>query len=484
MVPAQDLTAGRVIGERYRIESLLGSGGMGVLYVAEHLFTRRKVALKLLHPSRDDDLEQLHARFLSEARTAAAVRHPHIVDVLDMGTDERGLPFLVMELLTGQSLDRELTAERALTPEDTLALLLPVMGALAVLHDEQIVHRDVKPSNIFLSETPQGDVVPKLLDFGLARVVSDLRLTRSGVVIGTPLYMAPEHAAGAPVGPAADVWSLGIVLYECLAGRIPYVSTDGAAIAAQVLAGQIRPLREVRPDVPAPLAMAVERALRRDLQHRYRDMRDFARGLLAAALAAGIRLPDDPDPIGLPGFRRWADIGDPSATLSGATRIPTSRPPPSVSGIEARASTRELNAETGPRRKRRLLSRTPGGALRPAWPLVALLALGALATLVWFFGRDTTATGVRPLKPSAEALPAGQPPDRDRAIAAPPVLSAPKPIVTVLSPAAEPPAPSPKNARKPASSAKRGKRRPADERTEEEAKPRESAPLDVETEWK
>src|SRR4051812_40828279 len=119
MVPAPELTAGRIIGERYRIESPLGSGGMGGLYVAEHPFTRRKVALKLLHTSRDDDLVQLQARFLSEARTAAAVRHPNVVDVLDMGTDERGLPFLVMELLSGRSLDRELMTEGSLSPGET-----------------------------------------------------------------------------------------------------------------------------------------------------------------------------------------------------------------------------------------------------------------------------------------------------------------------------------------------------------------------------
>src|SRR4051812_38510419 len=135
MAPASEPLAGRIVGGRYRIESLLGSGGMGVLYVAEHVLTRRKVALKLLHPSRDDELEQVQARFLSEARTAAAVRHPHVVDVLDMGTDERGLPFLVMELLEGLSLDRAVLNEGSLSPELTLAYLLPIAGALAVLHD-------------------------------------------------------------------------------------------------------------------------------------------------------------------------------------------------------------------------------------------------------------------------------------------------------------------------------------------------------------
>ncbi|MFT3928470.1 MAG: protein kinase [Myxococcales bacterium] len=302
---ASELPVGQVVGGRYRIESLLGSGGMGVLYVAEHLFTHRRVALKLLHPERGDDLEQLQARFLTEARTASAVRHPHVVDVLDMGTDEEGMSFLVMELLEGFSLDRLLKAEKQLSPSQALAWILPIMGALAVLHDAGIVHRDIKPSNLFLCQAPSGKLHPKVLDFGLARVVSDLRLTRSGVVIGTPLYMAPEHAGGLDVGPQADVWSLGVVLYECLAGRAPYQAKDGQVLAAQVLAGHVQPLHVVRPDLPTPLAHAVERALRRDLALRYQDMRDFAKGLLAGALASGIEVPSDPDPVGLAGFSQW-----------------------------------------------------------------------------------------------------------------------------------------------------------------------------------
>jgi serine/threonine protein kinase len=207
--------------------------------------------------------------------------------------------------------------EGTLSPEQTLSYLLPIAGALAVLHDAGIVHRDVKPSNIFLCQTPPGRLLPKLLDFGLARVISDLRLTRSGVVIGTPLYMAPEHAAGAHVGPPADVWSLGVVLYECLSGVSPYNSTDSAVIATQIMAGKIRPLDEVCSGLPQPFAHAVERALRRDLEHRYRDMRDLARALLAGALAGGIRVPEEPDPIGLPDFRGWRHISQPIETADG-----------------------------------------------------------------------------------------------------------------------------------------------------------------------
>src|SRR3954452_16408980 len=125
---------GQLVGGRYRIETVLGQGGMGVLFVAEHAFTQRKVALKLLHAEREE-LTELRARFLSEARTAAAVRHPNVVDVLDMGIDEDGVPFLVMELLAGESLDKRLHDQRRLSPEKVLLHLLPIVGALATLHD-------------------------------------------------------------------------------------------------------------------------------------------------------------------------------------------------------------------------------------------------------------------------------------------------------------------------------------------------------------
>src|SRR5688572_7429957 len=205
--PSRGLVAvGAIIGGRYRIQELLGRGGMGVVYAAHHELTQRKVALKVLDSGPEDRHAQ-HERFLGEARTASAVRHPNIVDILDMGT-HRGAPYLVMERLEGASLDPALS-QGPISPEQCLAWLLPVIGALAVLHDAGIVHRDIKPSNIFLSRGPHQTTVPKLLDFGLARAVSDARLTRSGVVIGTPFYMAPEHAAGGSVGPGADVWSMG-----------------------------------------------------------------------------------------------------------------------------------------------------------------------------------------------------------------------------------------------------------------------------------
>ncbi|MET0341861.1 MAG: serine/threonine-protein kinase [Polyangiales bacterium] len=293
-----NLPIGQVIGSRYRIQSLIGRGGMGMVYAAVHELTARRVALKLMI-SHGDDSPVVQERFLSEARIAAAVRHPNIVDVLDMGIYD-GVPFLVMELLEGNSLDSVLESQKQLAVDKALAWLLPIMGALAFLHDADIVHRDVKPSNIFLSSLPRHPIRPKLLDFGLARTISDLRLTRSGTVIGTPLYMAPEHASGQPTGPQSDVWSLGVVLYEAIAGTSPFQYTDRGSLAAQVLAGRTRPMAERRPDLPALLCNAVDRALQVDPARRYLDMRTFARAIYLAARECGVAVPIDPDPIGLP----------------------------------------------------------------------------------------------------------------------------------------------------------------------------------------
>jgi serine/threonine-protein kinase len=301
------LSVGNVVGGRYRVDGLLGRGGMGVVYAATHQLTQRRVAVKVL----DADPSELPAqreRFLSEARTAAAVRHPNIVDILDMGT-HLGSPFLVMELLEGSTLDPVLADRRPVSYADCLSWLLPIIGALATLHEAGIVHRDVKPSNIFLYRAGPHVIVPKLLDFGLARAVGDARLTRSGVVIGTPLYMAPEHAAGAQVGPLADVWSTGVVLYECMTGALPYSSTDRSVVAAQVLAGHVRPVRQARPDLPEPLAEAIDGALQRELGRRHASMRALAQALVIGACTSGIALPEQLSPVGLPEYAAWCREG-------------------------------------------------------------------------------------------------------------------------------------------------------------------------------
>lgn len=434
------MAVGSVIGGRYRIQELLGRGGMGVVYAAVHELTQRKVALKVLD-SGPEDRDAQRERFLGEARTAAAVRHPNIVDILDMGT-HRGAPYLVMERLEGSALDPVISAGRPLSYEQCLTWLLPVIGALAVLHDAGIVHRDIKPSNIFLSRGPHQTIVPKLLDFGLARAVSDARLTRSGVVIGTPFYMAPEHAAGGAVGPGADVWSMGVVLFECIAGALPYSSTDRAVVAAQVLAGHVRPVRQVRPEVPPALATAIDGALQRDLGVRHASMRALAHALITAAVTSGIPLPDQVDPIGLPEAAAWK--GRVQTRLTAGELV----------------STHEL--PVGPS------DPANGNALRRArWPyaLLLLLVLGALGAALWPKSPPPPPPPIatQPATPRPEVTP----------VATPPVKPPAAPRVT--PPVTAPIAPEPKAIR-PSRPSEPGRRRPKRVDT--------PAPAEVETEWK
>ncbi|HEY6876630.1 MAG TPA: protein kinase [Polyangiales bacterium] len=410
---------GQVIGGRYRVQTLIGRGGMGLVYAATHELTGRRVALKLMTSSAEDS-PVLHERFLSEARIAATVRHPNIVDVLDMGVHE-GVPYLVLELLEGVSLEKLLEGQRRLSVEQALAWLLPIIGALSVLHEAGIVHRDVKPSNIFLSSLPRHPMQPKLLDFGLARVVSDLRLTRSGSVIGTPLYMAPEHAAGQATGPQADIWSIGVVLYEVLAGCSPFQYTDRASLATQVLAGVVRPFNQARPDLPELLSVAIGRALHRDLTRRYPDMRSFARALHGAAVASGIAVPDDPDPIGLPDYRRWKVSDQIAATTHEQVRSTPSRAKSSGSWVAEQPSRAAVPASW----KRVWIGLGLGAALLClAWfamrspgerptarpePVVAPSALGA--------SRGVSDLRTAPIKPTVESIvlpPSPPEPVRDR----------------------------------------------------------------------
>jgi serine/threonine-protein kinase len=352
------------------------------------------VALKLMLNDCDDS-PILQERFLSEARIAAAVRHPNIVDVLDMGL-HGGSPFIVMELLEGVSLERVLESQNRISVEQALTWLLPIVGALSVLHEAGIVHRDVKPSNIFMSALPRHPMRPKLLDFGLARVVSDLRLTRSGTVIGTPLYMAPEHAAGQVTGPQADVWSIGVVLYESLAGCSPFNYTDRQSLAMQVIAGLVRPLSQVRPDLPPLISSTLARALTRDLTRRYPDMRSFAQALHAAARASGVAVPSDPDPIGLPEYASWQ-----SGERSAATTI--EHFPGSDSG-NAFTNTPRNATPSSSRGSDESLARSMRGGGGTSWLLwLGLFVIVGAAAGLWAWNR-------------------AQPTSQPRAADAPPVL--------------------------------------------------------------
>ncbi|MDO9021195.1 MAG: serine/threonine-protein kinase [Deltaproteobacteria bacterium] len=269
---APALESGRVVAERYRIERVLGSGGMGTVHEATQLALDRRVALKVLHPALTTD-RSLVARFRREAKVMAGLKHPNIVEVIDAG-QEGSLVFLVMEYLTGVPLNTRVEAEMPMAPGALLPLVLPVGRALSFVHKRGIVHRDVKPDNIFLVRGDDGAITPKLLDFGIARPVSGGKsITATGVILGTPAYMAPEQAWGLKeITPAADQWAFGAMLYEALGGEIPHLCETPHALIVRRVSEAARPLTEIAPGVDPALAAVVMRALATDPTARYESM--------------------------------------------------------------------------------------------------------------------------------------------------------------------------------------------------------------------
>lgn len=277
-----------IIDRRFALEREHGRGGMGIIWRARDLVADRPVALKLLH---DTSLGQVE-RFLRESALLARLSHPSIVSYVAHGTTAERVPYLAMEWLDGENVAERLARE-PLGLRDSVRLVRAALSGLAVAHEHGVVHRDLKPSNLFLRGGRIDDVV--LLDLGLARYTGDSReLTRSGSVLGTPGYMAPEQAQGSgEISPASDVFSLGCVLFECLTGAPPFASPQVYAMLAKLLFERAPRLTELRPELPEALSLLVARALERDPAQRFADA-----GALLAALDALGSVPDLPSPRG------------------------------------------------------------------------------------------------------------------------------------------------------------------------------------------
>ncbi|MDP1824469.1 MAG: serine/threonine-protein kinase [Archangium sp.] len=268
MAAPQHLPPGTLIAGKYELEGLLGEGGMGAVYQATNLSIGRRVAIKILHAA-VADREDVRRRFEMEARAAAVISHPGIVDVLDMGQTDEGEPFIVMEHLEGMTL-RSLNKEfKGLTPEQSVGVMLPVLDALGAAHRAGVIHRDVKPANIFVCAKPQ---VVKLLDFGVSRFGASSGLTNTGTAVGTPRYMAPEQVLGeADLGPEADLYSVGAVLYSLLSGRLPHGSGSDMALLARTLHDTPAPLASITTGLPPALCELVDSLLLKDRARRPKD---------------------------------------------------------------------------------------------------------------------------------------------------------------------------------------------------------------------
>ena len=281
---------GDLLAGKYRVEKVLGFGGMGVVVSAFRGDLEQRVAVKFLSQAaaeRPDAAE----RFRREARAAAKIRSEHVARVLDVGTLDSGLPYMVMEFLEGNDIAEELRRLQRLPILDAVEFILQATEALAEAHAAGVVHRDLKPGNLFLAQRADGTRRVKVLDFGISKAltgssVEELSLTKTAALIGSPLYMAPEQMRSAKdVDTRADIWSLGAMMYEMLTGEPPYTGESIPQLCAALLHDDPIPLRQHRPEIPEGLEQAVLRCLMKDRNHRFPNVCELGRALLPFALA-------------------------------------------------------------------------------------------------------------------------------------------------------------------------------------------------------
>src|SRR5882724_3867590 len=270
---------------RYRIVRLLGEGGMGAVYEAVHPILKKRVAIKTLLPSLAAQPDA-RARFLREGEAASRINHPNVVAVHDVGT-EGVTPFLVMEFLEGETLDALIQRRTVLSVAESVDIMLPVISAVAVGHDQGVIHRDLKPQNIFLARGPWGEAIPKVLDFGVSKLVgerADVALTGTQAVLGTVAYMSPEQARGARgVDAKSDQYAIGLIMYEMVTGARAHPGDSALEILHHIASGTIVPPRKARPDLVPAMDEALLRCLAAQARDRFPSLRALGQTLLPLA---------------------------------------------------------------------------------------------------------------------------------------------------------------------------------------------------------
>ena len=294
LVPLTDTRIGTILAGRYRIECVLGEGGMATVYGAKHLLVDRDCAIKILNPVFARE-ETVRKRFYREARNTQKLAHPNVIDIFDQGeTEEDRTPFIVMEKLKGITL-AELIAKGPVEIDRAVHLMIQMSTGIARAHDLDVVHRDLKPENIFIATRADngGDII-KILDFGIARALKEERLTNAGEVFGTPQYMAPERISQPDAGASSDVYSLGVVFFEMLTGQLPFEAKDIATFFIKHLKEAPRDPRTIRAEIPEPLAELVVRMLAKTPEGRPVDAHKIRTELTTLAVAYGFKVPVEP----------------------------------------------------------------------------------------------------------------------------------------------------------------------------------------------
>ncbi len=400
----------RVIGQRfgnYRATALLGEGGMGAVYLAEHPSIGRQVAIKVLRSQLGHDQQTL-APFINEARAANAIHHPNIIEILDSGVTDNGISYLVMELLRGESLTARIRRKGRLSPPEAVALVMQTASALGAAHAEGIVHRDLKPDNLFVVRDPAnpGSEQIKVLDFGIAKLQTtglDGRVkTRAGALMGTPVYMSPEQCRGTKeVDGRSDIYSLGVILYELLIGQPPFISATFGTLLSMHLNQPPRSPREIEPAISPGLDWVVLRMLAKRPEDRFQSMAE-----VCSALAAAADLAPAPDALS----HSAADLGralQPTISAEAGAELALAQ-----TTLSHTAGERMVSSGT--------TVRTRFGRGTIVLAAAAAAGLGAVAVLLLGLGSQPSAPG------GPAVTPAGPGPVTPASIAVVPAASVPK----------------------------------------------------------
>ena len=431
MDAAAGLREGDVLAGKYRIEKVLGAGGMGVVVAARHIDLDQRVAIKCLL-AHTRTMPEIVERFTREARAAAKIHGEHVARVIDVGRFEDGTPFMVMEHLQGHDLAAQLQQAGPLAVPDAVRYLLETCEAVAQAHAVRIVHRDLKPQNLFLAQQPGRRPIVKVLDFGISKVIEPgaSALTKTSSVMGTPYYMSPEQLLSSKnVDERSDIWALGVIFYELLIGEPPFVADTGPEIIAQVLQNNPRPASARRPDLPPGIDEIVGRCMRTKVEERFANVADLAHALMPFA-AQGDResVMAISNVLGVPSLPTGATMlaQAPAVAVTQAARR-SSRPPQSGTMQPQTAHNLTLSA---------------GGIEAPRSRLGLWIGVGAAVVVVAVGGLAVMRPSASVTKPISET-PAAHAPETPVPSAVALVPAEPVPVVA-------PPAPAPSGGSSPA----------------------------------
>ncbi|HEX2734632.1 MAG TPA: serine/threonine-protein kinase [Polyangiaceae bacterium] len=450
---ASPVLVGEVLADKYRVEQVLGQGGMGVVVAAWHVELEQRVAVKFLLPEYAQSREASE-RFRREARAAVKIQSEHVARVVDVGTMTGGIPYMVMEFLNGHDVSTEIERNGRFPIDEAVDCVLQTSVAIAEAHSLGIVHRDLKPANLFLTRRPDGSRLVKVLDFGISKSLNadsmpQLALTKTAIMVGSPLYMSPEQLESSKqADERADIWSLGVILYELLIGNVPFGGETLPQLVRAVLTGNYTPAKEARPEVPERLSQVIDRCLQIDKHKRISSVADLA-DALAPFQVDGYRYSERIRRVHTlagnskvdPKTRVTGDIPAMSGSAS-ARRAETSAPrtelspqdigPPTTDAIPVVEGSDppppvHTTGDTGNswgRTGGRSASAHPGRKSAALWASVGLVALAGAAAAVWLRAGNAQDAPAPAIAPPASI------------VASPPVVEAPAqpPVKAIVTP--------------------------------------------------